>query len=56
MGDLEVFFNSVEPQVEAITGEENDTAQFKNLVAVFNKVQCMYSTHAFHRYAQMQSI
>ena len=38
MGELELFFNAVEPQVEAITGEEHDIAQFKRLVAVFNKV------------------
>ena len=37
--DLDVFFRTVEPQVEAITGEESDTAQFERLVAVFNKVR-----------------
>ena len=49
--ELETFFDVVEPQVEAITGEESDTAQFEKLVAIFNKV-----TSVIQRFAVIEDV
>ena len=35
---LEVFFREIEPEVEAISGEESDTQAFMKLMSIFNRV------------------
>lgn len=38
LGFLDQFFNEIEPEVEEITGEEEDTQAFMRLMSVFNRV------------------
>jgi dynein heavy chain len=38
LNELEVFFNDIEPQVEAINGENMDPSLIMTLVMIFNKV------------------
>ena len=38
LNSLERFFQEIEPQVEGITGEEEDTQAFMRLMSIFNRV------------------
>ena len=38
LSSLERFFQEIEPQVDAISGEESDTLAFMKLMSIFNRV------------------
>ena len=38
LSKLDEFFGEIEPEVEAISGEESDTQAFMKLMSVFNRV------------------
>lgn len=39
LSKLERFFAEIEPEVEAISGEESDTQAFMKLMSIFNRVR-----------------
>lgn len=39
LSNLEVFFQEIEPEVEAISGDESDTLAFMKLMSIFNRVR-----------------
>ena len=39
LSNLERFFYEIEPEVEAISGEERDTQAFMKLMSIFNRVR-----------------
>ena len=39
LSNLERFFGEIEPEVEAISGEESDTQAFMKLMSIFNRVR-----------------
>ena len=38
LSKLDQFFAEIEPEVEAISGEESDTQTFMKLMCIFNRV------------------
>ena len=44
LSSLETFFQEIEPEVEAISGEESDTLAFMKLMSIFNRVN-KYNTY-----------
>lgn len=38
LSSLEKFFEDIEPEVDAISGEESDTQAFMKLMSIFNRV------------------
>lgn len=41
LSKLDDFFSEIEPQVDFISGEENDTQAFMKLMRIFNKVRAI---------------